>query len=177
MSVRANRPNPIRQKDYYYLRYCMDCNKRMEIRKCDMDRHKGYCRSCAAKLNQIAAAKKAQKLLRSKHKPYSSLYRRLKQTAEREGRSLTLTYEDFLEYTKIGKCQYCHDSVTWAEYNLEKNGFGYNLDRMDNSKGYSKNNCTVCCKNCNRAKASRYSYEEWHGMTEYFRKKRGSCGD
>jgi hypothetical protein len=35
---------------------------------------------------------------------------------------------------------------------MKSHGYGYNLDRVDNTKGYSKNNCTVCCKVCNRMK-------------------------
>lgn len=40
----------------------------------------------------------------------------------------------------------------------------------DNSLGYSVSNCVVCCHRCNDAKSNGYSYEQWFGMTAYFRK-------
>ena len=35
----------------------------------------------------------------------------------------------------------------------------YNLDRKDNSIGYSKNNCVVCCSTCNYIKGDKFTYE------------------
>jgi hypothetical protein len=47
----------------------------------------------------------------------------------------------------------------------------YQLDRKDNALGYSVDNCVVCCHRCNDAKSNGYDYEEWYGMTAYFRSK------
>jgi hypothetical protein len=45
------------------------------------------------------------------------------------------------------------------------------LDRRDNSLGYVPGNVVVACKRCNYGKSDDFTYEEWLGMTEYFRKK------
>lgn len=42
-------------------------------------------------------------------------------------------------------------------FNSQK-GWGYKLDRIDNNKGYFKENLLVCCKCCNFMKRS-LSYE------------------
>lgn len=56
--------------------------------------------------------------------------------------------------------------------NLLKNGSRYNLDRIDNNKGYIFSNLVVCCWRCNNSKGNRYSFEEWFGMTKFFRDKK-----
>ena len=48
---------------------------------------------------------------------------------------------------------------------MKQNGdFIYNgLDRIDNSKNHSKENCVACCKYCNYAKRERSfsEFKEW----------------
>ena len=81
---------------------------------------------------------------------------------------VSLTYEEFLEFTKTSKCFYCDAAVKWKEFS--SGGYGYNLDRKDNSLSYTKENCVVCCKRCNMGKRDTFTFEEWYGMTSYFRK-------
>ena len=67
------------------------------------------------------------------------------------------------------KCQCdCGKFSTALGYNLRTGhttscvrSTAYNLDRKDSIKGYTKENCVVCCKRCNRAKSNLFSYEEW----------------
>jgi hypothetical protein len=66
-----------------------------------------------------------------------------------------ISYEEFLEYTKIKECFYCGSKVTWSEHHPAKTGsWAYNLDRIDPSIGYTIGNLVVSCGNCNRAKGS-----------------------
>jgi hypothetical protein len=39
--------------------------------------------------------------------------------------------------------------------------------------GYVEVNVVGCCKRCNIAKGNRFTYDEWYGMTEYFRRATG----
>jgi hypothetical protein len=59
--------------------------------------------------------------------------------------------------------------LKFAEFGVKKHGQGHQLDRKDNHLGYLPGNVAPCCGRCNAAKGSRYSYEEWWGMTAYFR--------
>ena len=101
-------------------------------------------------------------------RPYQWCYTRLKNVSRYP---VKLTYEEFFEFTKVTRCHYCNSEVVWNLHNRGINGNHnkYNLDRKDNSLGYSKDNCVVCCWRCNDGKGSRFTYEEWYGMTQYFR--------
>jgi hypothetical protein len=89
---------------------------------------------------------------------------------------LDITYEDFMVFTKVNKCHYCHGAVNWYPH-TKLNGKevpgsrSYKLDRKDNKLGYSTENCVVCCKRCNEGKSGDFTYEEWYGMTAFLRNK------
>lgn len=105
-------------------------------------------------------------------RPFESIYNGL--FNDHRKIRVDLTYEQFLEFTKIKLCHYCCDPINWVEYGAIAGTYisrAYYLDRKDNSGSYSMENCVVCCTKCNKARSSDYSYEEWYGMTEFFRKK------
>lgn len=146
----------IKENNKYYFR-CAKCTKIIQCKPYYLNKHSGLCRSCVMK-----------------KRPYEHIYKRFCNTAKTENHKNELSYEDFLNFTKQSNCHYCLKSIPWMEYCYFNNRYtrgGYFLDRMDNKKGYSNINCVVCCTNCNKAKGNRYTYEEWYGMTEYFRKK------
>jgi hypothetical protein len=91
-------------------------------------------------------------------RPYESLYNTFE--AQRKHDS-NISYEDFVEFTKESGCHYCNFPIRWAKYNTNKNGNAYNLDRKNNSLGYSVENCVVCCGRCNEAKSNHFTYAEW----------------
>ncbi len=78
----------------------------------------------------------------------------------------SLTFHEFLRFTEEAVCHYCHSPIKWKKHG---NGNAYNLDRKDNHKGYTPENCVVCCARCNFGKSSRFSYAEWYEMTQCFR--------
>jgi hypothetical protein len=67
-----------------------------------------------------------------------------------------LTYEEFLDFTKISACHYCAAPVHWAPYGKVNS----NLDRKNSREGYVKENCVVCCYPCNRMKGD-VSYNDF----------------
>lgn len=106
----------------------------------------GNTQSCGCFRNECIS--KRRRVLR----PYESSYKLLiSDNAKRKAKfPVDLTYEEFVEFTKIKQCYYCHEEITWHEYRHKMNkNFGYNLDRLDSTKGYSKDNCVVCCSICN----------------------------
>lgn len=84
----------------------------------------------------------------------------LKKQKRRKQKSFNLTFNEFLEFTKIKNCHYCNSPIKWVKH-TGKGCYRYNLDRKDSSKGYSKQNCVVCCKRCNYMKGSEFSYKEF----------------
>jgi hypothetical protein len=98
-------------------------------------------------------------------RPYESTFNVLLRQAAQRGYEVTLTYEEFLIFTKISKCHYCKSALTWSPYNIiERKTCRHNIDRMDNDKGYSRDNCVVCCARCNRAKSNHFTYDEWKSI-------------
>lgn len=90
------------------------------------------------------------------HKPFQSLYKRLVWNCQKTNVPITLTFEEFLEFTTIQNCHYCNDKITWHQRNRSR----YNLDRKNNNQGYTKENCVVCCKECNYAKNNHFTHDE-----------------
>ena len=116
-----------------------------------------------------------KRLLRSRKRPFESLHHNLQYWATRRGTEVDLSYEEFLEFTKVVVCHYCGDPIDWTgrDYNWRKSfKSGHFLDRKDNTLGYSKDNCVVCCKDCNFGKGDRFSYDEWKVMTAALREFR-----
>ena len=101
-------------------------------------------------------------------RPYEATYRTLLY-ANRNRYNVYLTYDEFLKFTEMKVCHYCGDALHWQEW-ADNNG-GYKLDRKDNDFGYSVDNCVPCCTRCNIGKGNRFTYDEWYGMTRYFREK------
>lgn len=97
-------------------------------------------------------------------------YNNLVKHATAKNKQLDLTFEEFKHFTQYEKCHYCYSPIFWTKNNLAKNGSKYNLDRKDNNLGYTFTNLVPCCWRCNNARGALYSYEEWFGMTEFFRK-------
>lgn len=139
-------------KQYIYLTKCENCETILKIKVFKI--HSGKCSSCS-----------------HKGKPFYAIYTKLKNDKRFP---VEFSYEEFLEFTEIKKCHYCLDTILWSEYMRENGIFktcAYFLDRKDSFQSYTVKNCVVCCYKCNKAKSNVYTYDEWYGMTEYFRNK------
>lgn len=79
--------------------------------------------------------------------------RRYKHDAKKRGLEFLLSKEQFLD-TISKNCSYCK----LPPYNIQNDGESYGefiytgIDRIDNSKGYTLENSTSCCRICNMAK-------------------------
>lgn len=78
-------------------------------------------------------------------------YRSLKRAAKARGLRMSLSFKDFIKVADAD-CYYCGRKTTYKVT-------GYSLDRLVNSKGYTKNNVVPCCKHCNLIKGD--------NLTEY----------
>lgn len=79
-----------------------------------------------------------------------------KTSAKRRNLDYQLTTEEFTLLV-TGKCQYCGDSLTQTKKGQGKTSgdFRYTgIDRVDSSKGYTKDNCVSCCWLCNNMKSN-----------------------
>lgn len=98
---------------------------------------------------------------RPRLRPYEALYRYFLRMAERVNHTVELSYEEFLGFVSIDECHYCGSLISWVKSTQSRESLSYNLDRKDNSHGYSVSNCVVCCTRCNLSKGNRFTYDEW----------------
>lgn len=100
--------------------------------------------------------------------PYKTTYELLLYWSRERNIPCSITFEDFMKFVTQGKCHYCHKQLSWKPHGQTN---AYYLDRMDNNKFYTPDNCVACCPRCNASKANRYTYDEWFRMNECFRSK------
>jgi hypothetical protein len=117
----------------------------------------GKTKSCGC-LNLELSSLRAEKMY-SKNRKYTPLEASARRVWQK--RYGEMEFEDFLEMSQQD-CYYCGESLiniqncagSKSSEDMKKNGiFIYNgLDRVDNNKPHSKENCVPCCKYCNYAK-------------------------
>lgn len=99
---------------------------------------------------------------------FNALLGQYKKSAKRTNRKFSLTKIEFRRITS-SKCSYCgvppSSIKNWSSKGKTYNGpYIYNgIDRIDNKKGYIKNNVQPCCFICNNAKRamSDNEFKEW----------------
>lgn len=78
-----------------------------------------------------------------------------------------MTFEEWVEISSR-PCHYCNNEMGKTE------GYGVNLDRIDCSKGYSKDNVIPCCGICNKIRNNFWTVDEMKvavkAVLEYRRK-------
>lgn len=115
-------------------------------------KHKGSCVKCRPKVTYSRP---------NKLRPHESRYNLLnKQATRRKGLgAVSLTYDEYLTF--VGKnCEYCEASLDWAKHTGRGIKLPSYLDRKDNNKLYTKDNCVTCCSTCNRIKGFYLTHEE-----------------
>lgn len=94
--------------------------------------------------------------------PYNRLYRTLKNGAKSRNLDMDLSFDDFLIMIKLN-CYLCGSPpsdvrFSWtrrpANRYLDEGVLVNGIDRVDNNKGYTKDNSFPCCEQCNKMKSN-----------------------
>lgn len=137
------------KKTHLYKVLCAGgCQREVCSKKRDLDKPH-FCRSCS----QIRSQQR-----QPRHKRHSILAAidLLRHSAEARGVSCSITGPEYLQLIDFPNPPMCH----YCSHLVVVNSSAYRLDRKDNTVGYTKENCVVCCGECNRIKSDLYSYEE-----------------
>lgn len=123
---------------------CVGCGKDFDKFMTRYNRPSKVCKPCSE--NQKKQDAKRKGLIRNyREERFANIPQFFKDyvlsAIEREY-SMELQFDDFKDLV-LSPCYYCKSSIEG-----EVNG----IDRVDNSKGYSKENCVACCQVCNRIK-------------------------
>lgn len=114
--------------------------------------HKAYYKTNKDRIKELHAIWRSDN--KDYKKQYDAKYRLSlagKWTVFKSYKGGTLSKDDFMDILSDGKCHYCRLSIV---------GGSYSLDRKDNKRGYSKKNVVPCCKFCNYAKYTLFTYEQ-----------------
>lgn len=98
---------------------------------------------------------------------FNRVYYRYVKSAKNRNLPFELSKETFREMISRN-CYYCNKSPEYREYkNYNKNGgiIFNGIDRVDNNKGYIKDNVVACCEQCNRIKLN-YTLDEFLTKTK-----------
>lgn len=108
---------------------------------------------------------------------FNSLYYNYKSRAKRFDMPFNLTKMFFRKLTKQN-CYYCGNEPNQIIQQPNQNGYYQysGIDRLDNTKGYTVDNCVSCCKICNYMKKA-YSVNDFYAhiksIYENLRSKNG----
>lgn len=146
-----------RNREIFWWVKCA-CGKEKEVLGSHLK--KGLIKSCGCYHREvIGALNRLEYGLASKR----ISYRQYRDNARHKQISFELSFEYFLELTKQD-CHYCgSEPLNFKKSNGygSNGGFTYNgIDRIDNTKGYTKENSITCCKICNFAKRNMF-YDEF----------------
>lgn len=125
-----------------YIYNCKDCGKEIRPRQQQLKNCTGKCQSCCHKIEKFKVR-----------------FNFLKERCKQGNIKRSLSFNDYLEFTKINNCYYCNIEIDWTTKTHSYGGKAYYLDRKNSNIGYTKENCVVCCSQCNRMKMSLSSKE------------------
>lgn len=134
-----------------------DCGKEKIVKEASLLR--GTSKSCGCITKELNF---------NKSKPYgvtssNRVYDWYKRHAIENNRIFELTKDEFLNLTSFN-CYYCGEKPNHVCKKGKIGEYIYNgIDRIDNTKGYTHNNCVPCCEKCNRAKLKmgKNEFLEW----------------
>jgi transcription elongation factor Elf1 len=135
-------------KSSYYVYYftCLECNKEIKAQTSQLKRHSGKCQRCS----QLG-------------EPYLFIYNELKNHRNKDV-EFNISFDEFKKAILSSECHYCNTALVYNKHSREW-GKGltraHQLDRKDNTKGYTLDNVVPCCWTCNRLKSDAFTYEEF----------------
>lgn len=142
-----------KKSGHQYVDCQCSCGNTTHTRLDSLER--GWTQSCGCLQKEKASLTGKKSKLPIGVSPANTLYCDYRKSAKKRGISFQLAKEMFLQLVKK-PCFYCGDIPQLVKKNqwIPEDFFIYNgIDRINNKRGYSVNNCIPCCEFCNIAKS------------------------
>lgn len=151
-------PKKMPYRSRRYLKCKCSCGKITEIEKSKVLR--GHTKSCGHLQTEMRHNLGALNRLSYGEATANETYECYKKNALKRNYEFKLTKEEF-KILVTQPCFYCGREKTQEKRDKQNNGsFKYTgIDRYDNSKGYTTDNCVPCCKTCNMMKGTMTAIE------------------
>lgn len=142
---------PIRKDKRWHWKCLCDCGNMTVVRTTYFT--SGKTISCGCKSSKLQLPRRNTKP--EGESALNSLFNTYLSAAKRRKYPFLLTKGEFKALVSQN-CYYCNSIPRPSCFNKKANGIllANGVDRVDNSSGYSMDNCVPCCKNCNIAKAT-----------------------
>lgn len=124
----------------------------------------GHIKSCGC----LAAENRKKRYLGKGVSSFNSLFGLYQKLAAERNLLFTLSRKQF-EDLILGCCFYC--GIIPNQWGCKKDVLHHGIDRVNNTKGYTIDNCVSCCKTCNCAKSKMPQQEflDWIERVHNFR--------
>lgn len=134
--------------------YCKNCHNEINIqwRKSNINIVRRYCKEWKGrKRNHVKEYNKKYHDENDKLNPELVLFRNAKKRAKKFNRELNITKEDIKAVYTL-TCPICGKEMKRNTEGIGQSADSPTLDRIDNDKGYIKDNIQVICQSCNSKK-------------------------
>jgi len=143
-------------KTKVYIRYkcsCIGCGKTYLKRHDQLLKITEKCRNKYCKFFKVKAPGNSNRDTKTeKPSQINYRFRQYRRSANKKGLSFEISLDDFCCLIKAN-CHYCSTPPLLSTDKKLFKPFHFNgVDRVDNLKGYTKDNIVTCCKICNYAK-------------------------
>jgi hypothetical protein len=134
-----------------YWQCVCDCGTETIVATAQLTTNKTKSCGCIKAISNAINSRTSRHKMAKPDAGYFHIYQSYQSGANKRNKTFDFEFKDFIELLK-GNCYYCgvEPSNVYSKnyYNVTYNG----VDRIDNEKGYIKENSVSCCKMCNISK-------------------------
>jgi len=138
---------------FYYCK--CDCGSVISVRKDLLTDGKKQTKSCGCLQKESIKENNRKRKFPTETKPLNDVFGWYKRRSIVHGFEFEFTKEEFKSFIKL-PCYYCGafpEKLVRKDWEIRNDYLIANgIDRIDSTKGYTKDNTLPCCKFCNRAK-------------------------
>lgn len=166
----VNKGNYNSGKNRWMWKCICDCGNIVYLRTNEITN--GKRKSCGCYMKDFNAENNT---LPNNEGPKREIMRQYNAHAKRRNLEFNLSESEFFNLIE-SNCYYCGLSSQNSNSGKHTKGFKYSgIDRVDNSIGYSTDNCVPCCHKCNDSKKN-YTVDEWMQWLDRLYKFQSSKG-